>query len=503
MSDLPPGWCIVPILELADLLRGVTYSKADASETPFSGAISVLRANNIQDRRFDLRDLVYVPASLVSQQQRIMAGDIVVATSSGSISVVGKASQAMSNLDAGFGAFCGLLRPVPGVNARYYGHFFSSDAYRQAVSSMARGVNINNLKRDHFASLAIPLPPINEQKRIADKLDALLSRVDACRERLDRVPAILKRFRQSILAAACSGQLTADWREENEDVEPVTDLIDRILTARRQRADELNRQFLSKGKKPPKKRTNLSRQPIEADSQPDIPDSWQWVTWNDLADWITYGFTRPMPHVSDGIPVVTAKTVRDGYFDYTDIDRTTPEAFAELSEKDKPRRGEILITKDGAIRGRAALVETDEPFCISQAVAVIRFGGLTAEPPYLLRVIQSRFTQKLIEAESSGTAIPHISITNFGRFPVPLPPLAEQHEIIRRVEQLFAFADALEARVATAQDQVNRLTPSLLAKAFRGELVPQDPNDEPATELLKRIQATRLTAPAKPKRGKQ
>ena len=169
--------------------------------------------------------------------------------------------------------------------------------------------------------------------------------------------------------------------------------------------------------------------------------------------------------------------------------------------KDKPRRGEILITKDGAIRGRAALVETDEPFCISQAVAVVRFGGLTADPPYLLRVIQSRFTQNLIEAESSGTAIPHISITHFGRFPVPLPPLAEQQEIVRRVEKLFAFADQIEARLTQAQTHIDRLTQSLLRKAFRGELVPtehalaaQQARDyEPAAELLERIRGQRDT----------
>jgi type I restriction enzyme S subunit len=175
--------------------------------------------------------------------------------------------------------------------------------------------------------------------------------------------------------------------------------------------------------------------------------------------------------------------------DFSQAEFTTLKAFKELSEKDKPRRNEILITKDGAIRGRAALVATDEPFCISQAVAVVRFGGLTAHEPFLLRVVQSKFTQNLIEEESMGTAIPHISITNFGRFPVPMPPLDEQKEIVRRVEALFALAERIQARYAKARAQVEALTPALLAKAFRGELVPQDPSDEPASVLLERIQS--------------
>src|SRR5262249_248057 len=160
----------------------------------------------------------------------------------------------------------------------------------------------------------------------------------------------------------------------------------------------------------------------------------------------TYGFTRPMPHVPAGIPIVTAKNVRDGFIDWAELEYTTPEAFAALNAKDKPQRGEILITKDGAIRGRAALVAMDRLFCIIQAFAVVRFGGLTAHGPYLLRLIQSPFTQHLIDEDSSVTAIPHIPITDFGRFPVPLPPLAEQHVIVSRVEALFRLADAIEKR---------------------------------------------------------
>jgi type I restriction enzyme S subunit len=106
------------------------------------------------------------------------------------------------------------MRPTEQIDARFFGYFFSTDAYRTEVSSMARGVNINNLKRDHFAAISLPLAPFGEQKRIADKLDAVLARVDACRERLDRVPDILRRFRQSVLAAATSGSLTEDWRDQ-------------------------------------------------------------------------------------------------------------------------------------------------------------------------------------------------------------------------------------------------------------------------------------------------
>jgi type I restriction enzyme S subunit len=215
MSELPEGWTEVSLLEISDFIRGVTYTKSDISETAQEGFMPVLRANNIAQRAFNFDDLVYVSSSCISDSQKVKEGDVVIATSSGSINVVGKAVQAKTDLDAGFGAFCGLLRPSKDLNATYFGHFFATDFYRQSASSMARGVNINNLKPSHFNAISIPLAPIQEQKRIADKLDQLLARVDACRERLDRIPAFLKRFRQAVLAAATSGQLTADWRDSS------------------------------------------------------------------------------------------------------------------------------------------------------------------------------------------------------------------------------------------------------------------------------------------------
>ena len=156
-----------------------------------------------------------------------------------------------------------------------------------------------------------------------------------------------------------------------------------------------------------------------------------------------------MPHVPNGIPIITAKNIHDRKIDFSNIDYTTTGAFAELSDKDRPRQGEILLTKDGSI-GRPAIVLTDEQFCINQSVAVLRFGGSTAFVPYLLNVVDAPLTQDLIEEGAKGTAIRHISITTFGTFPVPLPPLEEQEEIVRRVETLFKLADKIEERVKTA-----------------------------------------------------
>lgn len=151
---------------------------------------------------------------------------------------------------------------------------------------------------------------------------------------------------------------------------------------------------------------------------------------------------------------------------------------------------------------RLAIVDSEKCFCINQSVALLRFGGLTANVRYLLKAIESQFTQDLIEKGAKGTAIRHISITAFGKFPIPLPPLLEQRAIVNRIETLFHRTSKVEERVAAATSHADRLTQSILAKAFRGELVPHDPYDEPASVLLERIrkERTKLKKKKKPQK---
>ena len=163
---------VAAVRDISEQIRGVTYAKSDASAVPRSGYSPMLRANNIGEHELLLDDLIFVPNTKISPKQRIVPNDIVVAASSGSISVVGKTAQARMGFDGGFGAFCKVLRPGPDVDPHYFGHYFKTSSYRRVVSTLASGVNINNLKKEHLDNLLIPLPPLAEQKRIAGILDA-------------------------------------------------------------------------------------------------------------------------------------------------------------------------------------------------------------------------------------------------------------------------------------------------------------------------------------------
>lgn len=184
----------VRVGDLSEQIRGVTYGKEDATKTPVSGHLPVLRAGNITDHGLFYSDLVYVPAGKVSAKQKLRAGDIVVAASSGSLDVVGKTAPVLADFDGGFGAFCKVLRPNARVEPKYFAQFFKRPEYRKTISSLAAGANINNLRNEHLDELLMPLPPLPEQRRIA----AILDQADALRAKRREALAQLDSLTQSI-----------------------------------------------------------------------------------------------------------------------------------------------------------------------------------------------------------------------------------------------------------------------------------------------------------------
>jgi type I restriction enzyme, S subunit len=154
-------------------IRGVSYKGSDAKDAPGKSLIPILRATNIQNRRIIETDLVYVPIEYVKEPQLLKQSDVLIAASSGSLSIVGKAAAIQTDLDASFGAFCKVLRPKTElIDEGYFKHYFETPSYLRTIRHLAAGANINNLKTEHFENLQIPLPPLEEQKQIAAILDA-------------------------------------------------------------------------------------------------------------------------------------------------------------------------------------------------------------------------------------------------------------------------------------------------------------------------------------------
>jgi type I restriction enzyme S subunit len=348
------------------------------------------------------------------------------------------------------------------------------DADSGALQDAFTGTTIKHLTRESLSQYEIPLPPINEQKRIAAKLDVVRARVDACRERLDRVPAILKRFRHSVLAAATSGKLTEEWR--------ATQGVG---------LDTHTFEFAD----------------ADAFRDYEFPQSWGRARLSDIAS-VVGGVTKDAKkQLSEyvEVPYLRVANVQRGFFDLTEIKtiRVPQERLVELLLEP----GDILFNEGGDIDklGRGWVWGSEiEPCVFQNHVFRARLNDRRFSPRFFSWYGNSRGYDYFLSRGKQTTNLASINKSVLSALPIPLPPAEEQDEIVRRVEALFAYADRLEARYTTAHDQIDRLTPALLAKAFRGALVPQDPNDEPASVLLERIRAARAATEgaAGPKRRK-
>lgn len=349
-----------------------------------------------------------------------------------------------------------LLKPRRNLlDPRYLKHWLNTPATVGEMTGNMTGSAIRRLVLRQIRSARILLAPLPEQKRIGDKLDALLARVDACRERLDCVPGILKRFRQSVLAAATSGELTREWREE--------------------RGLELA--------------------------------GWTRSTVGHLIDGIEAGLNvqceeRPPTEGERGLVKISAVTW--GIYD-DDESKTLPRS-ADVPERSRIRTGDFLISRANTLELVGACViahRVTRPVFLSDKV--LRLVMPEEWKPWLLLVLQSPAGRRDIEERASGNQLSmrNLSQANLREVGVPIPSPEERAEIVRRVRSLLEFAGALERRCRKERSILEKLRPSLLVKAFRGELVPQDPNDEPAAKLLARLR-TRPSAAGnigKPKRG--
>jgi type I restriction enzyme S subunit len=231
----------------------------------------------------------------------------------------------------------------------------------------------------------------------------------------------------------------------------------------------------------------------------EAPKNWVWLKLSEVSLKITDGAHNTPRVMEQGFPYITAKDLTGGYLDFTEKKFISENDHRELYKKCCPSRGDLLIVNIGAGTGNNSLVNIDFEFSFKN-IAIIKRSNLI-NPQYLKVFFDSR-KETIFNEQTQGGAQPFLSLTMLGNIEIVLPPPEEQTDIIRRVAQLFAFADQFEAKVASAKSRINHLTQSILAKAFRGELVPQDPNDEPARVLLERIKAQRAAAP-KAKRGRK
>jgi type I restriction enzyme S subunit len=394
---------------------------------------------------------------------------------------------------------------------------------QHVVREILRGDNIHgstmqHINRGPFLSHYVALPPAPEQERIADRLDELLSDLDAGVAALERTRAKLKLYRASVLKAAVEGTLTADWRARHPHTEPATKLVRRILIERRRRWEEDQlAKFKTRGQLPPRNWKATYHEPAPTDSAnlPLLPEGWCWAAWPQIGHSQN---GRPFPsreYQHNGIKLLRPGNLYpDGSVGWTERNtRWLPERFG-VEEADLIIRGSELVMnltaqslKDDFL-GRVCITSGEEHCLLNQRLA--RLTPILSLPKFLLYVFQSSLFRNFVRRLNTGSLIQHMFTSQLEGFQIPLPSLDEQEAIVDAVEDQFSVIDHLETDIEAKLKSAQSLRQSILRHAFTGQLVPQDPTDEPASELLKRIAAERAARtreaaaakrPAKPASG--
>lgn len=441
--NLPESW---EKEELIDLAKFIDYRGKTPKKT--TEGVPLITAKNIRDGVINREPREYIATAAYDDwmvRGIPNVGDVVITTEApmGNVALIDISERfALAQR-----AIC--LQFYISAMGRYAHYALRSPEFQKSLSLNSTGTTVSGIKAATLKKLLLPVPSLAEQKVIADKLDSLLAQVETTKARLDCIPDILKRFRQSVLAAAVSGRLTEEWRGGGE----------------------------LKG--------------------------WSFIKLGALVKSIEAGKNLKcieMPPVGDDHGIIKISAVTWGTYD-EEQSKTLP-SNAQFLESRRINVGDFLISRANTIEllGNPVIVhKVTKNLMLSDKV--LRLVMKDEDKPWVSIFLRSSSGRKEIESRSTGN---QVSMRNIGQkalldINLPKAPNEEQTEMVRRVEELFAFADAVEQKAQAATERVNKLTQSILAKAFRGDLTKDwraaNPDlisgENSAEALLEKIKAER------------
>ncbi len=517
-SDMPEGWIETTLDQLLQGLESGSRPKGGVRGIT-EGIPSIGGEHLNENGGFRFESIKFVPCSFFERmnQGHVQTGDILIVKDG---ATTGKVSLVRGDFPydpAVVNEHVFICRPDEGVYSAFLFYFLFSKEGQDRILENFRGSAQGGINKSFAPGTAVPLAPLAEQKRIVAKVEELLARVNVVRKRLAKVKEILKRFRQSVLAAACSGQLTADWRTRHSNEEAAGQLIARIHQERLRQYERLCLAAKKEGQKKPRKPSNLKPQIHHTEFELEIPDSWFWTTLKDIASTKQYAMSSGpfgsglgnKDYKNSGVPVIRGKNIQNGFFLLKDFVYISEEKATELA-RSYAEPGDVVVVAVGT-SGQAAIVPNNLPrSTLSQNCNKITVDKSLALPEFVLFFLQIEIAKNQLREKTTDTARPFLSLTNLKETLIAVPPLEEQQEIVRRLEALFKLTDQIEKRVVAVGERAERLTQSILAKAFRGELVPTEAelarlegrHYEPAYALLAKIKAQRKDVKPQRKRGR-
>ncbi|ELL4669644.1 restriction endonuclease subunit S [Vibrio furnissii] len=389
------SWPVYKLGEIAEVIRGVTFSKADGSDFPEKGRIPIIRAGSIQKSLLINEGQIWVSDKKVKNHQLIKKHDIIMCTSSGSADLVGKCAKSKGDYNVSFGAFCaGIRSNVEYVSPSYLYHFLCSPSFRNWTKNSS-GANIKNIRASELAEFEIPLPPLVEQKRIA----AILDKADAIRQKRKQAIELADEFLRSVFLEMFGDPVTnpKGWK-----VKPLSGLI------------------------------------AEGDK-------------------INYGIVQPGEHVDGGVPIVRVGDIADGKIDKSKLKCVLKE-IDEKNKKSRLIGDEILITCVGATVGKVALADSSlQGFNTVRALTRVRLSN-QVNRQFVFRYLQSPFVQNYFQMQLRTVGQPTLNGKQIGETPILLPEKDVQKSFLDIAEKLQSKIDAALAQLVNADDMFNSLS---------------------------------------------
>ncbi len=489
-DGLPPGWEVVRLGDMCTTTSGGTPSRKNVDF--YNGNIPWVKSGELPDGPIEeIKEGITEEAIKKSSAKVFPRGTLLIALYGATVGKLG-----ILNCDAATNqAVCAVFTPE-GLARKYL--FWYLRAVRSDLVSSAVGGAQPNISQTILRELIIPVAPFEQQTRIVAEIEKQFSRLDEAVANLKRVKANLKRYNAAVLKAAVEGKLTEEWRRRGaaccaqdpdhrtkagaaccaptQPTETGAELLERILEERRSN-------WQGRGK---------YKEPVAPDTSglPELPEGWVWASFDQISG-LDIGFAfKSAEFESRGIKLLRGENIEPGALRWVDT-RCWPENKLGDYKDLLINEGDIILAMDRPLISSGLKIarakQQDLPCLLVQRMA--RFKPLAGIDDYIFLVMQERGFVRHLLGGQTGTQLPHISGKGILSFSCSLPSLAEQNQIVAEVERRLSIITDAETQIDANLHRADRLRQSILKQAFSGQLVPQNPDDEPASVLLERIGA--------------
>ena len=466
-NELPQGWINTKLDFISIITSGSPAPQGkfffDNDSFPFVRVADMGKTNTVYLN--DTRDHVN---ELGGKKLKMFPKGSVLFTKSGASTHLNQ--KVILGMDSYVVSHIGIINSLGNIPDEFIYYFLKTIDFK----SLTHESIMPSLQLSKIKTLTIPLPPLTEQKRIVEKIKEYFSIINNINSQLLKIQKNLIEIKQSSFKTAFQGTMSNNWRHEHENGQEQTkDLILKI------------RDNQTKSKIRKKEFTDFPFHPI--------PHEWMWIMVHEISSKMgdaPFGTNlKSKDYVNSGIPVIHGTNIKNGKFHWKYHLYVSKTKFDSIP-RSQCKKGDLAFQKIGATIGKCAFlpkIENHENFLLSTNMMYVRTNPDHINVKYVYYYFQQKLILDYIRNSALGTAQPIFNYTTLKNFQIPIPITDEQNFIVMKLDFMMSFIDKAEIELEKMFSVLNTLKNSVLQQAFEGKLVPQDPNDEPASELLKRI----------------